>query len=340
MSPIKTVVVAALFGLLSEPVGASSLTTQMADDGWVSWTEPMIARTGDGPCCFEMRGNDMSKRGCRLVAGKGQVELGKPDANDLAAESPFAEGLKNGLVVYALRAQGKTVQLHALAADCPVQLDSPALRLRGVASADSLDWLDEQVDLGSRSELRQSALMTMAYHDHSDATERLIKRSAPEQELAVRRDALFWLGQLRGEAGLPVIQRTALSDDNDEIRHHALFVLAQSDLAAAEAILRQVAMDADQADETRGQALFWMAQSDKPGARQLIERVLRSAAAQQLQEQAVFALSQLQGEGDAALIAIIEGKYPREAKRRALFWLGQSGSEQALRFLDRYLAER
>jgi len=54
-----------------------------------------------------------------------------------------------------------------------------------------------------------------------------------------------------------------------------------------------------------------------------------------VREQGVFALSQLKhGDADAALIALVRGRYPREVKRQALFWLGESGSEAALKFLD------
>ena len=54
----------------------------------------------------------------------------------------------------------------------------------------------------------------------------------------------------------------------------------------------------------------------------------------------VFALSQLpDGKGDEALIALVDGDYPRPVKEQALFWLGQPGSDTALRYLDRLLAD-
>ncbi|HET7063746.1 MAG TPA: hypothetical protein VFI49_05675, partial [Rudaea sp.] len=60
-----------------------------------------------------------------------------------------------------------------------------------------------------------------------------------------------------------------------------------------------------------------------------------------VREQGVFALSQLkEGEADAALIALVRGNYPREVKQQALFWLGQSGSDEALKFLDDVLSRQ
>jgi hypothetical protein len=37
------------------------------------------------------------------------------------------------------------------------------------------------------------------------------------------------------------------------------------------------------------------------------------------------------------LIGLVRGNYPREVKQQALFWLGQSGSNDALKFLDEVL---
>ena len=35
---------------------------------------------------------------------------------------------------------------------------------------------------------------------------------------------------------------------------------------------------------------------------------------------------------------MIEGSYPRDTKEKALFWLGQSGSQKALDYFDKVLA--
>jgi hypothetical protein len=40
------------------------------------------------------------------------------------------------------------------------------------------------------------------------------------------------------------------------------------------------------------------------------------------------------------LIALVRGSYPREVKQQALFWLGQSGSDEAIKFLDDVLSRQ
>ena len=55
----------------------------------------------------------------------------------------------------------------------------------------------------------------------------------------------------------------------------------------------------------------------------------------------MFALSQLKDdEAATALIALVRGNYPRKVKEQALFWLGQSGSEAAMKFLDDVLTHQ
>jgi hypothetical protein len=53
----------------------------------------------------------------------------------------------------------------------------------------------------------------------------------------------------------------------------------------------------------------------------------------------VFALSQTGDGADAALIQLLESDASSSVKKRAMFWLGQSGSGLALAFFDRVLAE-
>lgn len=294
-------------------------------DGWIGWRVPSASK-GDGPCCYEMRGGGGGQRGCRLHSDRRDPQPMQVDSKgDTAGE----------LLIYLHRKEGRDTALHALGSRCPVELDGPLQALDGIDPAASLDFLDSRLD--DREGLRrESVLMAIAHHQGEAAARRLIARSAPDQPRPVRRDALFWLAQLHAESGLDTLLRTATDERSREIRHHALFALSQADLDAAHAALRRFAADAGAESEDRGQALFWLAQS---GDRDTGPLALQAAASHdpRLAEQAVFALSQLDSGAEEALIAVIEGDYPRETRKRALFWLGQSESDVALRYLDRLL---
>ena len=74
----------------------------------------------------------------------------------------------------------------------------------------------------------------------------------------------------------------------------------------------------------------------------MIVAALKRDADEDVREQAIFALSQLPDErATQALIATAEDQsLSREQRKRAVFWLAQSESEAAQRYLEQILASR
>ncbi|MCB1553373.1 MAG: HEAT repeat domain-containing protein [Xanthomonadales bacterium] len=307
--------------------------TALPGEGWVAWSVPAID-VGDGPCCYTNWHNGNGRRGC--VLGDQHHSLSWSD--DAALDASGTNGGSDELVVYVQREGGQTRRVQALAANCPVEVDGALTRLDGVASTQSLEWLDAAVGEARSERVREGSLVAMAHHADAMATRLLARRAGEGESKQVREQALFWLALTRGQDGLPTVQHAALHESDRHLRQHAVFSLSQSKLPEAAATLEQLARDTAQSDEARGEALFWLAQSGAPSARGMAEDVLRGRPGHELEDKAIFALSQLPSGGDAALIGIIEGDYPRSAKKQALFWLGQSGSEDALRAIDRLLA--
>jgi hypothetical protein len=314
--------------LASVAVQAAADLRGLPDTGWVAWSVPGNQH-GDGPCCYDSRGNRPQGRGCNLDKDGG---LGVTVSASTSLVS------QDELVIYAKREGGMTRQVHAFAADCPVRLNAALTRLSGITPRQSLDWLDAQLGDAPQTGVRDGAIMAIAHHADAGATAVLAQRSASGQARETRKQSLFWLGQARGAEGLPILQEAALRGDDLQVRKHAVFSLAQSDQTGVVPLLSGIVRDAAQPEELRGETLFWLAQSHPREARPLIEAVLRDQASHALTEKAVFALSQLDEGSDQALIAVIEGDYSRQAKKQALFWLGQSGSEDALRALDRLIS--
>ncbi len=84
---------------------------------------------------------------------------------------------------------------------------------------------------------------------------------APSRKL--REQALFWLGQSRGERGARFLGRVIDADPDEDIREKAIFSLSQSEApGAADTIIR--ASREDRSPEVRGEALFWLAQMNDP----------------------------------------------------------------------------
>lgn len=326
--PLLVGLVLALATTLSHAEAAVDLSS-MPNDGWYAWSVPAL-ETGDGPCCHTNWGKGEGHRGCVLGDERTAVTW-SDDGSAFASDG-------EEVVVYVRREGGETRQVHALATDCPVKVDGELTRFAGVSAAQSLDWLDAQMDGSKSKRIREGAIVAMAHHADSRATRLLDRRAAPDQPRALREQAVFWLALLRGEEGLTTVQRLALGDMDRHVRQHAVFSLSQSKVPAASRTLERLVKDDAQPEETRGEALFWLAQSGAKSARSMAEEVLRARPGSLMEEKAIFALSQLPDDRDAALIGVIEGDYARSAKKQALFWLGQSGSEDALRAIDRWLA--
>ncbi|MEZ4589242.1 MAG: HEAT repeat domain-containing protein, partial [Gemmatimonadales bacterium] len=100
--------------------------------------------------------------------------------------------------------------------------------------------------------------------------------------------------------------------------------------------------DPDQ--EVREQAVFWLSQVSGDGAVTALDSILRSSTDRTIQEKAIFALSQHQSERAARALRDFASRRdaPGSLRENAIFWLGQSGGDNAefLRSLYRTVDER
>jgi hypothetical protein len=320
----------ALFGFFLAAAAAATpapLGERLAQgpDGWVAYRMPLV-EGADAPCCFGDR--DASATVCDL------------DARHLNFGSRFDHAAPTGpqdLNVYLHRRHGEIDRVRAFAASCAVS--TTVSFLDGVEPAASAQWLGQwsarHAERHSEGELGLAAL---AYQAGAEATQALVTLSAPDAPREQRKNALFWLGQTRGREGAAAVERAARSDADPAVREHAVFALSQSKAVDGYAAIQDIARH-DASEQVRGQALFWMAQTGDARASADIRAALDIETSAHVREQAVFALSQLHPGGDAALIALLRSDAPREVKQKAMFWLGQSGSDEAIAFLDRVLTE-
>lgn len=91
--------------------------------------------------------------------------------------------------------------------------------------------------------------------------------------------------------------------------------------------------------EVRRQAVFWVSQSAGEAAtRGLADLAEDQRQDREVREQAVFALSQLdRGRGVDPLIRIARTDKDPSVRKKAVFWLGQSGDPKALAFFEEVL---
>jgi hypothetical protein len=89
-----------------------------------------------------------------------------------------------------------------------------------------------------------------------------------------RRDAVFWLGQMAGEAATANLSTLVTDDTVDEsVRESAVFALSQQPHQEGVPALIHVAQT-NRDPELRKKALFWLGQSNDPRALALFETIL------------------------------------------------------------------
>jgi hypothetical protein len=149
------------------------------------------------------------------------------------------------------------------------------------------------------------------------------------------------LGQLSTREAAALLLTLARTQDNKAGRN-AIFPLTIVDSVDIGPDLLRLARDDSRPSATRKQAVFWLGQlAEEPATRGLQELVGEDAVDRQVREQAVFALSQRpKDEGIPALITIVRTNRDPEIRKKALFWLGQSGDRRALDLIEELLAKR
>lgn len=293
-----------------------------ASDGWVGYRVPLFAGA-DGPCCYSVSGSDTTK-GCDLDQRRWSF------TNDRTAVAG-----NDMLAVYLKVEHGRIERVRAVASSCPVHTASAVRWVESVDAANSVAMLSSLLDRNLR-DAEDHGLIALAHHADPSAMRALASRAEPSHSFKQREQALFWIGQIRGTEGADVIERYATTDPDAKIREKAIFALSQSSAPEAYPHILKIAHN-DAAEQVRGEAYFWLAQMGDARAKNDILTSLKSESSDEAREKAVFALSQLKDGADEALIAVLRGDYSRPVKKQAMFWLGQSGSPEALAYFDEAL---
>lgn len=307
----------ALFGTLH----AHALT--LPREGWVTWMVPTV-ESAPNWCCFDGFNGAPKAGGCDLESRNHGYS--SRDRDDTVSE----------MRIYARSVDGKLTQVRSYAPSCQVTTKLPLQDLGAVPANESLQWLAGQ--LQPRGKLTGDLLAAIAVHEGDAAEEKLASLAKSDPVRETRKDALFWLGQVRGESGAARIRPFLLGDPDEKVREHAAFAYSQSSAADKGAALIGQAK-ADPSAKVRSQAWFWLAQTGAPETESAINAALLGEEKRSVRHQAIFALSQLPDSRNVkALIRVIEERgLAMEDRKQALFWLGQADSPEALAYLDKVL---
>ena len=316
----RSIVALALTALTS---GVAAELPRSTDTGWHTWRVAAID-TAASWCCGHWSAGQARTSACNLARSQARIV-------DVSLNAPPAE-----IQVYVQLGSSGLVDIRAYDSRCRID-DSMTFRDHGLVDVDaSVAWLEPHVR--SQGELGTSALMAIAAHA-GPAAERALRRfAAAGNPPATRKDALFWIGQLRIADLGDVLVDTLYRDDDPLLRQHAIFAYSQSDAGDRVDVLARAGRT-DEDPDVRGEAWFWLAQTGLDDARRPIERAIAAEPDGGVRETAIFALAQLPDNGGiAALLNIVSNReLPQSDRERALFWLAQSEAPDAWQYLDTLL---
>jgi hypothetical protein len=120
----------------------------------------------------------------------------------------------------------------------------------------------------------------------------------------------------------------------------AIFPATLADSASVWPTLGAIARDTSSPSQTRKQAVFWLGQAAGNATASLDSLARDERVDETVREQAVFALSQRpHDEGVPALIQIATSNSDPALRKKALFWLGESGDPRAIDVFEKILTK-
>jgi len=294
-----------------------------AEGHWLAFSVPAIADTRS-PCCWKGKWNGMGEAGCSLA--------GKHQSYGTRSDSPLAENI----LVFSRIENGKAGPMRVVGESCPVDGNAEQVTwIGGVDDTAALDWLENSARENSKGD---AALMAIALHRNPEAGQRL---HALARETRGRRahEAVFWLGESRGEQGFRILRQLLGELPKGDTRREINFALAQNQSPGAADLLFEIAKS-DPDPGQRGQAMFWLAQEYPGQAQDWLLQLIRSERDNGVLEEAVFAISQLpDDEGDRVLLDLArDAGAPRAVRRQAIFWLAQSDNDASIAALTDLLS--
>src|SRR5262245_26223019 len=158
-----------------------------------------------------------------------------------------------------------------------------------------------------------------------------------------RRDAIYWLGQSRGDKDVIVDTLVGLIPSLAEEDSEAVtFALSQMRTDKSLNALATIARDKNKSEKARTNAVFWIAQSRVPNRVGLLEDIYKNSMDNsKIRQQVMFGLSQTREPQAITVMGNVATNDPDiEVRKQAVFWLGQSRSPEANQALERLLQKK
>lgn len=146
-----------------------------------------------------------------------------------------------------------------------------------------------------------------------------------------KEDIVFWTGQLNYSPALDFLKDIYSTEKSYDIKEKIIFAFSLEESSERTSFLIQVAKT-DRKRALRKKAIFWLSNMASKHIEHFFNEIIYSDEDIELKESAIFALYQREAKDD--LMNIAESGKDVRLRKKAIFWLGQLGGEEHLKFLE------
>lgn len=201
---------------------------------------------------------------------------------------------------------------------------------------ESLPLLVELYDAESSEKTREKIMFSISQVDTRAAIDVLEKIAREEDSVNLRKKAIFWIGQHDDESrAFEVISGLFAGETSAELKENMLFSIGQIEVPKAAAFLAAIAEKGEE-ERLREKALFWLVQRDDAApAIDLLTSMYAREKSQEMKEKIIFNLYRLETrEAISKLAEIAKTESNIDLRKKALFWLSQTDSDEAVEYLE------
>jgi len=217
----------------------------------------------------------------------------------------------------------------------------PVYWLGSVDADSSVACLDGIFERGGE-EVRKSLVFVISQHSTPRSFD-FLKKAALGAGYGheVQKDAIFWVGNSKDPRGLALLKDIYGRTNERELKEQVIFALTLSDSKdAVEELIRLAKSERNV--EVKKNAIFWLGQkASQESVKTLKDLVDEPNGEVEVKDSAVFAISQLPKDKAVPMLVAIarENKSPA-VRKKAIFWLGQTGDEEALKLFQEILLKK
>jgi len=208
--------------------------------------------------------------------------------------------------------------------------------------AEALELLSELYASEKTPNVQEKIIFSISQMDTPESLEWLRSVAEKDSSEKNRERAIFWIGQHgKEDQAARMLKDLYNSQESDELKEKIIFSISQTDSPEMESFLEQLIRN-ERSVGLRGKALFWLSQSGDEGQTvELLSSLYPEEKSREIKEKIIFNLSQIGlSKARGMLKQIAESDTDSDMRKKALYWLTQSGGDEAAEILEDTLLKK